>query len=60
MKIAIIGAGNLGRALGGAWRTDHHITYGVRSPDDAKYADLDAPTVRLHQIAHDGQAKAKA
>jgi len=44
MKIAIIGAGNLGRALGGAWRTDHDITYGVRSPDDAKYADLDAPT----------------
>ena len=44
MKIAIIGAGNVGRALGGAWRTDHDITYGVRSPDDAKYADLDAPT----------------
>ena len=44
MKIAIIGAGNVGRALGGAWRTDHHITYGVRSPDDAKYADLDATT----------------
>jgi predicted dinucleotide-binding enzyme len=44
MKIAIIGAGNVGRALGGAWRTDHDVTYGVRSPDDAKYADLDAPT----------------
>jgi len=44
MKIAIIGAGNVGRALGGAWRTDHDITYGVRSPDDAKYADLDAAT----------------
>jgi predicted dinucleotide-binding enzyme len=44
VKIAIIGAGNVGRALGGAWRTDHDITYGVRSPDDAKYADLDAAT----------------
>ena len=44
MKFAIIGAGNVGRALGGAWRTDHDITYGVRSPDDAKYADLDAAT----------------
>jgi predicted dinucleotide-binding enzyme len=44
MKIAIIGAGNVGRALGGAWRTDHDITYGVRSPNDAKYADLDAST----------------
>ena len=43
MKISIIGAGNVGRALGGAWRTDHDITYGVRSPDDPKYADLDAP-----------------
>jgi predicted dinucleotide-binding enzyme len=44
MKIAIIGAGNVGRALGGAWRADHDVTYGVRSPDDGKYADLDAPT----------------
>jgi 8-hydroxy-5-deazaflavin:NADPH oxidoreductase len=44
MKIAIIGAGNVGRALGGGWRTDHDITYGLRSPGDAKYADLDAPT----------------
>jgi hypothetical protein len=43
MKIAIIGAGNVGRALGGAWRTEHDVTYGVRSPDDPKYADLDAP-----------------
>jgi len=43
MKIAIIGAGNVGRALGGAWRTAHDVTYGVRSPDDAKYADLGAP-----------------
>ncbi|HEX2285146.1 MAG TPA: NAD(P)-binding domain-containing protein [Mycobacterium sp.] len=40
MKIAIIGAGNVGRALGGAWRSGHDITYGVRSPGDAKYADL--------------------
>jgi len=43
MKIAIIGAGNVGRALGGAWRTAHDVTYGVRSPDDAKHADLGAP-----------------
>jgi predicted dinucleotide-binding enzyme len=43
MKIAIIGAGNVGRALGGAWRSDHHITYGLRAPDDPKYADLAAP-----------------
>ena len=42
MKIAIIGAGNVGRALGGAWVADHDITYGVRSPDDTKYTDLGA------------------
>jgi predicted dinucleotide-binding enzyme len=44
MKIAIIGAGNVGRALGGGWGSEHDIAYGVRSPDDAKYADLGAPT----------------
>jgi predicted dinucleotide-binding enzyme len=44
MKIAIIGAGNVGRALGAAWRTDHDVTYGVRAPEDAKYADLGVPT----------------
>lgn len=53
MKIAIIGAGNVGRVLGRAWRTDHDITYGVRSPDDAKYADLDAP-VTTNETAASG------
>jgi predicted dinucleotide-binding enzyme len=43
MKIAIIGAGSVGRALGEGWRTDHDVTFGVRSPDDSKYADLAAP-----------------
>jgi 8-hydroxy-5-deazaflavin:NADPH oxidoreductase len=43
MKIAIIGAGNVGRALGGAWRIGHRITYGLRAPDSPKYADLAAP-----------------
>src|SRR5262245_10252245 len=43
IRIAIIGAGNVGRALGGAWRAAHDVTYGVRSPDDSKYADLGAP-----------------
>jgi predicted dinucleotide-binding enzyme len=43
MKIAIIGAGNVGRALGGAWHNGHDVVYGVRSPDDPKYADLGSP-----------------
>lgn len=42
INIAIIGAGNVGRALGGAWSTIHHVTYGVRNPHDGKYADLGA------------------
>jgi 8-hydroxy-5-deazaflavin:NADPH oxidoreductase len=41
IKIAIIGAGNVGTVLGNAWRTrGHQITFGVRRPDDPKYASL--------------------
>jgi 8-hydroxy-5-deazaflavin:NADPH oxidoreductase len=41
MKIAIIGAGNVGKALGAAWRArGHEVTYGVRNPSDSKYAEL--------------------
>lgn len=29
--------------MGGAWTTAHDVTYGLRSPADPKYADLDAP-----------------
>ncbi len=39
MKIAIIGAGNVGQALGKSWAAKGHaVTYGVRDP--AKYAGL--------------------
>jgi predicted dinucleotide-binding enzyme len=51
MKIAIIGAGNVGRALGGAWTDRHDITYGVRSPDDAKYTDLGAVATNEAAVA---------
>jgi predicted dinucleotide-binding enzyme len=40
IKIAIIGAGHVGRALGGAWCSAHDVEYGLRSPADPKYADL--------------------
>lgn len=43
MRIAIIGAGNVGRALGGAWQSGHRVTYGLRTPGSLKYADLGAP-----------------
>lgn len=42
-SIAIIGAGGVGRALGaGMRRVGHDVTFGVRSPDDARHADLHA------------------
>jgi 8-hydroxy-5-deazaflavin:NADPH oxidoreductase len=38
MQIAIIGAGNVGGALGKGWvRTGHAITYGIPDPSNAKY-----------------------
>ncbi|GGY41178.1 NADPH-dependent F420 reductase [Parvularcula lutaonensis] len=41
MRIAIVGAGNVGRALGGVWhRAGHEIVWNLRNPDDPKYADL--------------------
>jgi predicted dinucleotide-binding enzyme len=43
MKIAVIGAGSVGSTLGNAWQQrGHEVTFGVRNPDDAKYADLGA------------------
>ena len=37
MKIAIIGAGNVGQALGHGWaKAGHQITYGVKNPKDEK------------------------
>src|SRR6201997_701649 len=41
IDIAIIGTGNVGSALGTAWRNrGHQVTFGVRNPDDPKYASL--------------------
>lgn len=41
MKIAIIGAGRVGRALGQRWSdVGHSVHYGVRDPKDAKHVDL--------------------
>ena len=43
MRIGIIGAGNVGTALGGGWsKGAHEVRYGVRNPGDAKYANLTA------------------
>jgi len=41
MRIAIIGAGNVGGALGQGWaKRGHEVRYGVPNPADAKYRDL--------------------
>ena len=41
MKIAIIGAGNVGGTLGKAWaKKGHQVFFGVRHPDDDKVRDL--------------------
>ena len=46
MQIGIIGAGNVGRALGSGWSAiDHQIRYGVPDPSNPKYADLGADKV---------------
>ena len=42
MQIAIIGAGRVGTTLGRRFtEAGHAVTYGVRNPDDAKYAALE-------------------
>ena len=41
MRIAIIGAGRVGRALGTRWtEAGHDVVYGVRDPGDAKVGHL--------------------
>jgi 8-hydroxy-5-deazaflavin:NADPH oxidoreductase len=48
MKIAIIGAGNVGSALGRAWLgTGEDVIFGVPDPASPKYASL--PRERLHK-----------
>jgi len=56
MRIAIIGAGNVGRALGGAWSKDHDVTYGVGNPHDAKHADLGERVAATGDAARDAES----
>lgn len=52
MKIAIIGAGHVGQALGKAWeKRGHTAIYGVRRPSDAKYAGLNAAGIAEATVA---------
>src|SRR5450755_5074451 len=56
MNITILGAGNVGRALGlGFARADHIVAFGVRNPAEPRHADLAATkgvrVVRLLPLA---------
>jgi 8-hydroxy-5-deazaflavin:NADPH oxidoreductase len=59
LKIAILGAGNVGGALGKAWaRAGHVIVYGVPVPDDPKHRTVaasadDAQVLDVHAAARD-------
>jgi predicted dinucleotide-binding enzyme len=43
MRIAIIGAGNVGQAIAGAWaNVGHSVVFGLRDPKSAKYKQIPA------------------
>src|SRR5438045_3804878 len=49
MRIAIIGAGNVGTALGAGWtKAGHQIIYGVRDPQDEKARELVKSQPKAH------------
>jgi len=52
MKIAVIGAGNVGTTLGWRWTAaGHEVTYGVRDAGAAKHQPLAAAGARLVSVA---------
>jgi 8-hydroxy-5-deazaflavin:NADPH oxidoreductase len=60
MKIAIIGAGNVGTALGKAWtKGGHEIAFGVRDPESAKARSLAKQFPNAHLLLN-GAAAQKA
>jgi 8-hydroxy-5-deazaflavin:NADPH oxidoreductase len=61
MKIAIIGAGSVGRALGRAWLgAGHEVTFGVRNPEDPKHRELGHVVGRSVHVADVPAAAAAA
>src|SRR5262249_44546221 len=52
MKIAIIGAGNVGKALAGRFaKAGHEVVFGVRDPAATKNAGLAHPALRTAEAA---------
>lgn len=61
MKIAIIGAGSVGRALGRAWLgAGHDVTFGVRDPKDPKHRELGEIVGKAAHVADVAGAAAAA
>ncbi len=57
MKIAIIGAGNVGIALGKAWtKRGHEIVFGVRDPESAKARSLAKQFPNAHLLLNGAAA----
>jgi len=57
MKIAIIGAGNVGGTLGKMWAAKgHQVAFGVRRPNDAKAQALITATGNRARVASVGDA----
>jgi len=55
MRIGVIGAGNVGQAVGKAWAAKGHaVAYGVRNTGDPKYAGL--ATKSVADAARDAEA----
>lgn len=51
MHIVIIGAGKVGKTLGGRWQDQgHQITYACRNPEDPKYQDFDGTLVTTDKV----------
>lgn len=56
MKIAILGAGRVGGTLGAGWaKAGHDVTFGVRTPDDAKYEGLAGPAVSIAEAVRSAE-----
>lgn len=52
MKIAVIGAGNVGRALGKVWLAKgHEVRFGVLEPGSEKYRDLQPSVDTIPKVA---------
>src|SRR5262245_23088418 len=61
MRIAIIGAGNVGGTLGAAWaKRGHDVFFGVRDPADAKLKELLGRVGAKARAARVGDAVAPA